>query len=72
MKLLKEALSCKEGVVSLSVTFFGSLLCFIGGNFIKGETASFMIVIIGAFISISGTTEFAKVIRTIRDQHDKK
>jgi ABC-type xylose transport system permease subunit len=68
MKLLREALGYKEGVVAVVVTIIGLLICFIGGNFIKNDSISFFIVVVGGFISISGSTEFAKVLRTVRDK----
>lgn len=68
MKLLKEALSYKEGVVAICVIVFGLIVCFVGGNFVEKETTSFFVVVLGSFISISGSTEFAKVIRAVRDK----
>lgn len=69
MKLLKEAFTYKEGVISFGVLIFGLLVCYLGGNFITNNNISFVVVVIGGLISLSGSTEFAKVMTTIRSNN---
>ncbi|MFZ7130848.1 MAG: hypothetical protein ACOWWR_00645 [Eubacteriales bacterium] len=70
MKFLKEAFTYKEGVISFAVIILGILICYVGGNFITSEEISFVVVVVGGFISISGSTEFAKVLTTIRNMNN--
>lgn len=71
MKILKEVLTYKQSIVALALMFIGIVICFIGGNFIDNESVSFIVVIVGGFVSVSGTTEFTKILRLVRDESHK-
>lgn len=72
MRLLKTVFGYKEGVFSFSLMVIGVLLCFVAGNLIKHETLSFSVIIIGGFMSLTGSTEFGKVLMTVRKMLDEE
>ena len=66
MKALKTVFQYKEGVVSFALTIGGILICLIAGSLIKDKTLNFAVVIIGGFMSLSGSSEFGKVLIAVR------